>query len=171
MHDFINVNFFIIKPLGKYRSFGVGVVPAQYLNQYLNHMFGTTPLAEHEEKSIGYWRKNNDTHFMVNEFIESQPIVHNNKTYDPTMRIVLLMSHEAGNISVNVIGGCWKVPPCGINDEQATITQRHVTDPEYHETDDGVLIAPDDLAMMKKVVAPVFAQAYKIMLEKSVILD
>jgi hypothetical protein len=156
---------FVIKPLNQSRAIGVSFVTAEELDTHLKHLFGTGLVQPHEKKSVGYWRTSKDTHFLISEFVPSQKIVHNNLTYEPTMRIIFYLTHEAGNIAVNIIGGCWKNPPCALGAANAqNATEQHITNPDRHETDDGIMIAPEELAAMKAVVAPVLAKAYKTLL-------
>ncbi len=169
--DLGSVEKLIIKPLNMLRAIGVGVTTAENLDAHLQHMFGTQSYAPYEEKSIGYWRKHKPTHFIASEFVSSQPFLCNNKKYEPTLRVSFLMMHEKGNIAIHIIGGCWQIPPRAINDRTESLTQCYATDPDRHETDEGGLIALDDLNKIKSLLAPVLAQVYKIILEKSVILD
>ncbi|MBM3893532.1 hypothetical protein FJ365_04000 [Candidatus Dependentiae bacterium] len=171
MSDLGQVEKLIIKPLNMHRAIGVGVTTPDNLDAHLQHMFGTNAYAPYEEKSIGYWRKHKPTHFIASEFVSSQPFLCNNKKYEPTLRVSFLMMHEKGNIAIHIIGGCWQIPPRAINDRTESLTQCYATDPDRHETDEGGLIALDDLNKIKSLLAPVLAQVYKIILEKSVILD
>lgn len=159
---------FIIKPVAQTYALGVGLASAENLDAHLKHMFGFDPIKEHEAKSIGYWRTTQDTHFLVSEYVPSQIIAHEGKCYDPTMRIAFLMTHECGKITVNVFGGYWKIPPASLDNEQASLTDRHITDPERMENNGLLLIEEHDLKTMKNVVAPILGQMYVTLLKKSI---
>ncbi len=164
---FPSTAMFIIKPLNQSRARGVSVVAAENLNTHLQHLFGTTPFAPKETKSIGYWRTSKDTHCIISEFVPSQKVTYENIVYEPTMRIIFLMTHECGKVTVHILGGCWKVPPYGITDDSANLTEQYATNPDIHGTEIRVIIEEEELTTMKDVVAPVLAQAYKTILKQS----
>ncbi|MBM3893533.1 hypothetical protein FJ365_04005 [Candidatus Dependentiae bacterium] len=165
-HDLGGEKKYIIKPLAQTFALGVGLTSAENLDAYLKHMFGDGSVAECDASSIGYWRKKKESHFLISEFVPSQPIVHNNKTYEPTMRIIFLMTHEEGKITISITGGIWKIPPTDLYDETASLTDRYITNPTRMLEKARILIEKEDLKTMKKVVAPILAQLYKTLLTK-----
>jgi hypothetical protein len=158
---------YIIKPLAQTFALGVGLTTAEHLDDYLKYMFGTGSVPAADATSIGYWRKKKETHFLVSEFVPSQPIVHRNKTYEPTMRIIFFMTHEQGKITVNIMGGIWKIPPTDLDDTTASLTDRYITNPTRMIEKARILIKQDDLVTMKAAVAPVLAQLYKTILKNA----
>ena len=166
-HDLAPADKFIIKPLDQSFAAGVGLTTTENLDAYLQYMFGTAPVAPTDETSIGHWRTKKSSHFLVSECASSQPIRYCNKTYQPTMRVIFLMTHEEGHITVNVTGGIWKLPPTHLDDEHATLTDRYITNPTRMIQDTRILIEKNDLETMKIRVAPVLAQMYKTILAKT----
>ena len=171
IRDLAPSSMFIIKPVDQARARGVGLVSAANLDAHLQCIFGVGPVEKNDEKSVGYWRTSKDTHFLASEFVPSQTIMYHDKIYHPTLRIAFLMTHETGIININIMSGYWKIPPAALENEQASLSDRYITDPDRMQPDGFLLIEQDDLKTMKAVVAPVLAQAYKIILEKSMILD
>ncbi len=104
-HDLGAEKKYVIKPLAQTFALGVGLTSRENLDAYLKYMFGSEPVAATDADSIGYWRKKKESLFLVSEFVHSQPIVHYDKTYEPTMRIIFLMTHEQRKITLNITGG------------------------------------------------------------------
>ncbi|NDD54126.1 hypothetical protein EBZ39_09650 [bacterium] len=103
--------------------------------------------------------------FMVNAFCPSQPIFYHGRPYDPTMRVMFVMWHNQGTITVNILGGCWKIAGAPLDDPNAHLHAKHITDPvAYGPVLPLFLVEAEDIAGVKALLAPALAAAYKTLL-------
>ena len=142
---------FVIKPLGSALGNGVIIVAKNDLENTLHAIFQNTDSLNTLDPSYDYRKRAPYSHFIVEEFIESDPIkVHhlNNLQYDGTMRVICFLSRHKSSINIVFLRGFWKLPEKSIN-ESGSLNDKHKTclDPLFYATvtDDLRLIVENEL--------------------------
>lgn len=103
----------VIKPLKEYCGKGVIILKREDLKETLEMMFKVNHKKDRDlDPAYIYWRKGKSSEFIVEEFIESEPVYvpHLEKTYIPTMRLVFLLFYDNGEIRIDCLGGYYNLP-------------------------------------------------------------
>ena len=174
----INANWYVIKPLNSSRSNGVIVTAKEDLDGTLkrilphkinNNSYRTSSYRPKHTLTFGYWKGDKNNTFLIEEYAPSKTITVNNKLYDPTCRIVVLLRCINGEISLTFLDGFWKIPPKSLT-EKGSLTDKHVS--KYR--DDFDQLCPDDLKISEedwKQITTLFEKIlttmYKNILEKA----
>lgn len=122
----LNTHLFVIKPIHAARGFGVIMVDKEHLDATLKLILTERGTLEKLKNDIAYsyWLNDKSPLFLVEEYVPSKFLTVNGVTYDPTMRVVFVLSCDNGIIRLNTLGSYWKLPLKGIN-EQGTLTELH----------------------------------------------
>lgn len=109
----------VIKPLKEYCGKGVIILKREDLKKTLESMLDVKNKNEKDlDPAYRYWRKAKSSEFIVEEFIESEPIFvpHLEKTYIPTMRLVFLLFYDNGKIQIDCLGGYYNLPSISLEE-------------------------------------------------------
>lgn len=110
----IGGEIFVIKPRGEFLGTGVIIASKDELDATLKYILtgnldpGLTLDASHE-----FWLKKRPTTFLVEEFIEADPIIvpHlEGKLYSPTLRIAFLLIYQNREVHIKFLGGFYFLP-------------------------------------------------------------
>jgi len=124
----IPTDMVVIKPENCSLACGINVIDKHNLDELLKLILRDKKnIKPRSHRSLAYWKSMYDRAFFVSEYAQSKLLVKENKTYDPTMRIVFFMHHDNNKITLNVIGGFWKIPVKPLDDTRASLTEKHVT--------------------------------------------
>ena len=160
----IPTDYFVIKPIDAMQSKGVVMTDKAGLDGVLKLILrDTITILPTAHKSLSHWKKDANMTFFVEEYAPSKTIIINKKTYDPTMRLVFFMSHEAGKIKINVVAGYWKIPVKALS-EEGTLTEKHITKPFSGDFFTGIMISPDDMKNVKNIFKSMPSNKYVKML-------
>ena len=84
------------------------------------------------------------------------------------MRIMCLLHHNQGMITITVIGAFWKIPAYSL-DDQVSLTEKHVTrahlifpDPDAFHS--GILVEKDDMHNVRQILNGCLPILYEKML-------
>ena len=66
-------------------------------------------------KAFGTWNNSYSSTFLVEEYITSKTISHDNKSFDPTMRVAFLIIRDDNKVTCEPFACYWKLPPHPIN--------------------------------------------------------
>jgi hypothetical protein len=137
---------FVIKPKGEFLGRGVIIVDKENLDDTLKCiMKKNRKLKKHPDPSRQYWYNNHDDSFIVEQFIESDPlkVPHlDDDFFNPTMRVAYLLKYDKQEIDVSFLGANWFLPSHPI-DQEGTLNQKHKgynEIPYYTLVDEGLLI-------------------------------
>ncbi len=125
--DDFDCNTFVIKPVSSANGWGILIVNKQDLDDTLKLIFSPKnkeTIRKKQDKSYSHWSRDKSKHFLVESYETSKSIKENNQEYDATMRMVFLLSHDQGVIGTTFLGGYWKLPLLGLN-EQGSLTEKH----------------------------------------------
>ena len=103
----------VIKPLKEYCARGVIILKREDLKETLEYLFeGKNKKVEVTDPAYEYWKNGTSSEFIVEEFIESEPVFvpHLGKTYIPTIRLVFLLFYDKGEIQIDCMGGYYNLP-------------------------------------------------------------
>lgn len=139
----ISSEYLVIKPRRASKGNGVIIISRNDVKGVLQYILGSKRTLEKEkDESFNYWARDKDDSFLVEEFIISDPVIVSklgNKLYDGTMRVVLLMAYNEGNIEMTWVEGHWKLPKKSI-EEYGTLVDKHrsfAQDGYNHDLDPG----------------------------------
>jgi len=132
----IDCEWFVIKPVRSTQGNGILMVHKDELDEVLkkilkryhnnkpydnNYLFARySPLVDQ------YWKHDRNSHFLVEEYVNSKPIYYENKHYDATMRVVVLMHYDQGRVRMEFINQYWKRPIMGLED-LGTFREKHLS--------------------------------------------
>jgi hypothetical protein len=108
----------VIKPLHEYCGKGVIILERENLKDTLKTLFENKNKTPHSDPAYEFWRTEKASEFIVEEFIESEPIFvpHLGKTYCPTMRTVFLLFYDQGKIQIDCLGGYYNLPKVSLEE-------------------------------------------------------
>jgi len=160
-------DWLVIKPVFFSLAFGINIVDKAHLDDLLKlilHDYKT--ISPHAHRCFLYWRWKHPQTFLVSEYAPSKTIEKDGKPYDPTMRVVFMMHHDKGVIHTNVIAGFWKIPVKSLNNESASLTEKHVTIAHAGAYYSGILADPQDWLEIKTLMHGMLPQLYETMLQQ-----
>jgi len=162
-------NIYVIKPVNAAMGNGVIIVEKQNLDKTLRLIFEDThkDLPEYlmHDTSYSHWKKDSNNIFLVEEFAVSKPLTIEEKTYDPTMRIIFVLYNDLGLAHVKFLGAYWKLPAKSLN-EQATLTECHKSKIAAGRTS-SAQVDIEDFKAVQEILEPVLCTAYLKMLENT----
>lgn len=168
----IKSNVVVIKPINSRQAQGIIMVEAANLDITLQALF-SSPSAEttnipdqRDAAAFAYWKTDKNKVFMVESCESSKLINIRGDWYNPTMRLVFILRHEAGQINTNIIGGYWKIPPKPVSDQTASLTEKFKTIPMHHVVSGytGLKIDEIDFIQAKAIMYNVLPEIYERML-------
>jgi len=119
---------FVIKPRGAYLGNGVIIVSQEDLDKTLKYiLIRSQELEQDPDKSYHYWSIDRSDSFLVEEFIESDPIEvpHlDSQIYQPTMRVAFLMVYNNRQITTHFLGYYWLLPYYPLC-KDVSLTEKH----------------------------------------------
>lgn len=118
----------VIKPCHSTLGRGVIIVHKSDLEKTLKYIFKKSELLRRDpDKSYSYWYGNKDTHFIVEEFIPSDPTpaAHlGGKLYDGTMRLAFTLVYQEQTVEVTFLQRFWKFPIKSLS-EEGSLNEKH----------------------------------------------
>lgn len=118
----------VIKPLESTMGRGVIILEKKNLFSTLNYIFNSRKevLLEDKERSYSHYAVDESDHFIVEEFIESDPLFlgENKLPYDCTMRVMAMFSYHLRAAQVHFLANYWYSPNQPI-DKAYTLIQSH----------------------------------------------
>ena len=119
---------FVIKPRGAFLGNGVIIVEKENLDETLKYILRVSGnLAESKDQAYNYWMSDRFDTFLVEEFIASDLITlpHlENRSYQPTMRVAVLLVYNKKCYEVHFLGSFWKTPELAI-EEEGSFMKKH----------------------------------------------
>lgn len=168
----IQSNVVVIKPVNSLRAQGIIMVEAANLDKTLKALFA--PDIDEQNRipdqrdaaAYTYWKSDRNKVFMVESCESSKPIHVRGDWYNPTMRVVFVLRHEAGQIYTTILGGYWKIPPKPLTDETASLTEKYKTTPMHHVVEGytGLKIDEKDFIQVKSIMYNALPKIYEQML-------
>lgn len=170
-------DLYVIKPVNSGKGNGIIMSTQKNLDNALKKILvdNACPLPPnnnfcykpHEVQTYEYWQHDRNTHFLVEEFATSKPLYVNNKPYDPTMRIVYLLKHEQGEVTLNYITSYWKKPLKALN-EKGTLREKHINKhaPDFNQASGGLEVDPEDLNKVRTTLETLLPTIYTNLLER-----
>lgn len=127
----LKCNIFVIKPVNSLQGRGIIIAQKEDLDTVLKKILDKSQIGgintDDDDVNFNYWKKDLNTVFIVEEFVESDPIsvAHlNNQLFDATMRIAFFLVYNQGKIEMYFLGQEWQIPEKAL-DDQASLTLRH----------------------------------------------
>lgn len=137
--------YLVIKPTNSSLGHGIIIIHRRQLDETIKLILQghTEPLAKYQaNRNYSYWLKDKDSHFIIEAFAQSKPLIVNNNAYDPTMRIAFVMSNLKGKMQISYLGSYWKLPAKHLN-EPGDFTEKHKSATTSHPWS-SVLVADED---------------------------
>ena len=157
----------VVKPEHCSLACGVNVIDRADLDALLSLILkNKNQIKRDAHRCFAYWRNAKDRAFFVQEYASSKLLVKDNKTYDPTMRIVFFMHHDQEKITVTVVGGFWKIPVKPLEDPQASLTEKHVTIAHAGAYYTGMLCDRNDWREIEKCLHEALPALYGAMMQR-----
>ena len=104
----------VIKPRTGLQGRGIIILNKEDLEDTLAYIFsGKSNLKKDPDKSYNWWAKDRHDNFIVEEFIESDPVYAphlSDDLYDGTMRVPIVLTYDRGQIQVHFLYMWWKLP-------------------------------------------------------------
>ncbi len=152
----------VIKPLESTMGRGVIILDKKDLLSTLTYIFtaGKKVLLADLERSYSQYAIDPSKYFLVEEFIESDPILlgDNPLPYDCTMRVMAVLSHHQQTTKITFLGEYWYSPKYPL-DEAYTLIQSHKAKGTYFSKVD-----PEVMDDVKSRLTPALLAVYQKML-------
>jgi hypothetical protein len=128
--------FYVIKPLNAFKGCGVMMLAAHDLDAVLKSITSGNARRRktdqtfhfngysYTDRTYSYWDEYQEPYFIIEELCQSRIIEFEGKRYDPTMRVVFVLRHFNGVITVDYLAAYWKLPLKSL-DEKGTLTEQH----------------------------------------------
>lgn len=161
----IGSQLYIIKPIVGRQARGVMLVDEKDLDSTLKNILKKTKsnkfkAKNNKKKSRSFdWQDYEYDTFIVEEFVESKQVLKDNKPYDPTLRLGIILIQEKAKINVNVITAFWKFPPNSLND-RCTIQEKHVTKPMVGAHDPAMNVDAIDMKKIREILNAMLPELY-----------
>ncbi len=159
--------FLVIKPTNSSLGKGVIILDRNDLDKTLEYIFQPEDSRMDSElfndPCYTYWRESGKENFIVEEFVESDPVYvdwFDNKPYDATARAIILLTYDQKNIDFKLLDAFWKLPIKSIADN-GTLTEKHKSygQPPYYFS-----IDPETSQKMEARLGEGLTEAYRAML-------
>lgn len=128
INEDIGSDILVIKPLGEYKGTGVLIINKEDLPQALEGILQKVPNQSLlDDPAYQYWLTSDASSFIVEEFIDSDPIVvpHlDNKVYSPTLRLAFLLYYNKGTVDIVCLGGYCSLPKKALS-EEGTLNEKY----------------------------------------------
>lgn len=159
---------YVIKPISASRSNGVIIVRKENLDKKLKKIL-TIPRAISGEKlgnlsslTYDYWKFDQEDTFLVEEFFPSKSVDVHGKPYDPTARMVFILTYDQGVVEVQFLKSFWKFAVKAL-DEQGSLIDKHVS--RYRQdianlSVQDITINDNDLSVMQEQLMKVMVPFY-----------
>jgi hypothetical protein len=165
--DNFDDQWLIVKPVFSSLAFGVNFVERKNLDDFLKLILrDKKEISRNAHRGLSYWRHHTPSKMLVSAYAPSKVIYKDTLPYDPTMRIVFIMSHTAGIITITAIAGFWKIPVQSLAEKKACPTAKHITIAHSGAYYTGILVDPNDWYEIKKILDGNLPLLYQTMLEK-----
>jgi hypothetical protein len=124
--DELKTPLFVIKPTDGSLGNGIIIVEKKQLDSTLKLILKDKNLLEdmRDDNSYYFWAKDASKFFIVEEFATSKTIYVDEKPYDPTMRVIFGLAHNAGTMCITFFGAYWKLPTKPLDDD-CSLTEKH----------------------------------------------
>lgn len=141
----IESDLLVIKPKGEFLGRGVIILRKEDLKDVLEYICNSkNRRSPHEDDAYIYWRQNKAADFLVEEFIEVEPIPvpHlKGRLYSPTLRLAYLLFYNNGQIETDCLGGYYTLPKIPVN-EEGTLNERfksYIALPHFAKADPAII--------------------------------
>ncbi len=162
----LGCSMFVIKPVDASLGRGIIMVTRDELNATLKLIFKDFKRFNKyqlDDYSYGYWTRDHNKNFIVEEFATSKTIYVNDKPYDPTMRVVFVISNNGGCISTTFLASYWKLPDKNL-DQEGTFTDKHKSHVTYKSLVGSAEVEKKDFDHVKELLSLVLPKVYLKML-------
>lgn len=123
--DKLQCDCYVIKPINSSKGNGIIVVKKRDLYQLLRKILKNPQrLPNLNDPTYGYWLRDRNKSFLVEEYAPSRLITVKSKQYDATMRVVFVLFNDVGRIGVTFLGSYWKLPTKSVS-EAGDLTEQH----------------------------------------------
>ncbi|MFH0898750.1 MAG: hypothetical protein V1855_04175 [bacterium] len=173
--DTLKCKRIFIKPINSGRGNGIVGVPQRkldraldlILNKFNNYLPYDNNYVFHPNIPLTYqyWKYDRNSHFIVEEFVESKHITYRREPYDATIRTAFTLHHDGeGNIYLNFLGCYWKRPVKPVT-AKASFRDKHISKhaPNFYESLGGE-VEQKDMDDMYKQLRKVLPDIYGNML-------
>jgi hypothetical protein len=157
--------YLVIKPTNSSLGYGILIVHRNELHATLKTILldhAEILKKHHGDKGYSYWLKDHSSHFIVEAFAQSKPLIVKNKTYDATMRVAFLMSNIAGKMRFTYLGAYWKLPAKDLS-QPASFTEKHKS-ATTSDPGSSVSVADEDFITVCSNLNQLLPELYRKML-------
>lgn len=136
----IGSDLYVLKPIDEFNGKGVIILKKEDLKVTLDYLFKRKSGLVVNDRAYEYWRNTNETEFLVEEFIEVEPVVvpHlEDNLYCPTLRSAFLLFYNKHTIEIVSLGAYYTLPRKSLN-ESGSLNERYksyVVPPHFAKVD------------------------------------
>lgn len=159
-------DYYVIKPLNASRGRGVVMLHRQELCTTIQTLFskGATMLKA-KDQAFAYWPSDKNKTFLLEQFYASKSLVVDGHPYDPTMRVVFILSNNAGKTQVTFLDAYWKLPEKSL-DQDGSMTEKHKSH-IIKKSVSSCIVDRDDFKKVTMLLEPVLIRVYEKMLAQT----
>lgn len=156
-------NYVVIKPRTCFKSRGIMLVHKDNLLETLTLIMTKPPeLSKHQDKTLRYWAKDSMSSFLLEEFIESDPVLtESGRQFDTTYRTTFIVVYEKDSITLHLLDTYLKYPKRAL-DEPGKYADKHISN--IHAKEKGA-IPPEKLAEIEQQLSEPLLLMFENMLK------
>ena len=137
----IGSDLYVLKPVDEFNGKGVIIFRKEDLQLTLDYLFKRKSSGQIiNDKAYDYWRLGKESEFLIEEFIEVEPVSvpHlDGNLYCPTLRLAFLLFYNKNSIDIVGLGGYYTLPRKSLN-EPGSLNERYksyVVPPHFAKAD------------------------------------
>lgn len=126
--------YVVIKPRKCFKSNGILLVHKDDLLQIIEHICKkSSELNNSTDHAVKYWKKDRAKSFLVEEFIESDPMLtQSGRLFDTSYRTTFLLAYENHQITLHLLDTYLKYPKLAL-DQVGEYKDKHISDTRVKE--------------------------------------
>jgi hypothetical protein len=170
IQSIITSEFLVIKPVNSSRSNGVIMIHKNDLDTTLKKILPKDaricfPGSYRPPKPLAmqYWKHDQNAHFMVEEYAQSNSMSIKGKEYDPTSRMVFALTNDKEKLTLHFLAGFWKIPKLPL-DTCCPLTSKHIstyTEKFAHLKKEEIAMNEEQKNAILQTFVPIVFQIYK----------
>jgi len=153
----LGADAYVIKPLNAWRGEGILMATKHELDKVLKHALMPG------QGRYDHWARTRNSNFIVEVLEHSMPIMVHQRPYDPTMRVILGLAYDAGQVTMRILGAYWKMPHHP-STSIASLEERYVSHIVPGNAFSSAVVAPAILAKVEQEISQFMPYVYRKMI-------
>jgi len=153
---------YVIKPLNSWKGKGIIIVESQDLDAKLKAILPSeNTIIDH---SVDYWGSTAAGYFIIESLEHSINLKRGKDFFDPTMRVILGLSYDNGEVGMTILGAYWKMPKVSIHSRRSVLADRYISHILPKDKRSSARVSPAILTGVERELKQFMPHVYKKMI-------